>query len=143
MATEQPASPFHGLDKALLRSTKQTVENTDTSTEEDAQTSIEVQKSTRTPVRKSRSKEAEKPVSVLPEPVAPEPLQKVGYYFTQDEIDLVDELHHELRRRHRIKISKSDIIRIALAHLNQNYQDKSEASFLIKEGRKKSSTKEV
>ena len=72
-----------------------------------------------------------------------EPKNKVGFYFTPEEIDLLDDLIPDLKREHRIKAKKNDVVRLAIAMLLQDYQQHGEASFLVLQLQKKPTRGEV
>lgn len=105
-------------------------------------TSIEGKRHTSTEVKKKA-----RPTTVVPpQPQESTPLvedlprNKVGYYFTEAEIDLIDEIQHDLRKNYRIKTSKNDIVRIAIAYLSDNYLRKRDNSFLVEKVSGKSIT---
>lgn len=95
--------------------------------------SIEVKKSTSLEVKKKRrATEANQPEQVAT-PVEDLPRNKVGYYFTQAEIDLIDEIQHEVKKSYRVKVSKNDIVRLAVAYLATDYHSRRDNSFLIEQ----------
>jgi hypothetical protein len=96
---------------------------------------VEVKKPTSEEVNK-KARPAPRKELRTPDPtplVEDSPRNKVGYYFTQAEIDLIDDIQHELKKKYRLKTSKNDIVRIAVALLATNYQDKKDQAFLVKE----------
>jgi hypothetical protein len=61
------------------------------------------------------------------------PNHKVGYYFTQAEIDRIDELQHILIHEHRLrKVSKNDIVRTAVEMLVKDFDESRSTSFLVR-----------
>jgi hypothetical protein len=61
------------------------------------------------------------------------PNHKVGYYFTQAEIDSIDELQHILIHQHRLRnVTKSDIVRTAVSMLIKDFDRSRATSFLIR-----------
>jgi hypothetical protein len=130
---DRPTSPFAGLDKALLRQTREASQNAS----EEAQKHASIEVATPTSIEEQKHGSADLPASNAGR------LHKVGYYFTQDEIDVVDELHHELRKKHRLNLTKSDVVRLAVAFLDNNYRDKQDQSYLLRQAKKKHTSKEV
>ncbi len=117
---DKPASPFAGLDKALLRSTRPE------RSPEAPPTAIPAPAPEPTPApvpdleaKRLASKEANNHASKL---------EKAGYYATREELDHLDEvffaIKRALRAEHDRKLTKYDVIRacvaIGLADWEQN-----------------------
>ena len=145
--TDKPASPFTGLDKALLRSTQPHV------SEEKPQTSVPVlpaeanTEKPRQPSPKSRATSGATKKAVpaetsvredTPDPIASlqQALKAVGkeiYYIrvTPSEKQRVDDLVHGFKS-HGIRTSVNEIGRIALNSLLADYDEKGEQSILCR-----------
>jgi hypothetical protein len=107
-------SPFSGLDKALLRSTKETSATpviAHDSTPSDTADPKEVSKL----VSKEVSKFTSKLISEPPDPA----VNKVGYYFTRREMDRLDTvalaIKQTMRERYDIKVTKNDVVRACIS----------------------------
>lgn len=81
---------------------------------------------------RSVSKEARQEAS-KPPLVEDLPNHKVGYYFTQAEIDKIDELQHILIHEYQLrKVSKNDIVRTAVEMLVKDFDKSPSTSFLVR-----------
>jgi len=103
---DKPKSPFSGLDKALLRSTR-----VKEPLPADQQVSQPVSQSTSTPVDQLASI----PVSQQTSARAPQ-LVKATFYLTDDHIMQLEQLRLERKRRGE-KIDKSALVREAIEQL--------------------------
>lgn len=67
------------------------------------------------------------------------PLWKGTYLFTEDELDAMEDVKLELRRKFGLKTTKNELARCALQHLIEDYRSHGETSVLLKRLRNKSS----
>jgi hypothetical protein len=55
--------------------------------------------------------------------------------FTTDEIDILDDIKREVKRKYGIRITQYNIVRCALRHLFENYYQEGEQSVLVERAR--------
>lgn len=65
------------------------------------------------------------------------PILKNSFLFTEEEWDLLDDIKLDLRRRFGLKATKNDLARAGVRLLADDYQEKKEASFLVRKLPKK------
>jgi hypothetical protein len=96
------------------------------------------------PASQLPSQEPGKPAAPAPEPVQPfdlqrTPLWKTTFVSTEEELEAIEDLKLELRRRFALKATKNDLIRCALHMLIEDYRRQGEGSFAMKRLRNKGS----
>jgi hypothetical protein len=138
--SDKPSSPFAGLDKALLRPTRQAPpleeqQDTQVSTDtpqaqmpENQQSGKLVSQKSRKPANKQSSKLEVQQASILEEQKASNRAHypKVTYRLHPEVIDVIEDAKRLLRRRYNIKVSLEEIaeeaIRTACIELLENQQ---------------------
>jgi hypothetical protein len=159
----KPTSPFAGvrlseqtslapsrLDQQLFAAPKsppalpERTQQTSSSPKPRKQVSQESRNLPRFPASQIPSQEAGKPASLPPAPVPPfdlqrTPLWKTTFVFTEEELEALEDLKLELRRRFALKATKNDLIRCALHALIEDHRRQGERSSTLKRLRSKGS----
>ena len=86
-------------------------------------------------------KEARKEASqALKEPMEEKPVFKASFLYTEEEMELFEDLKLEMRRKHGLKVTKNDLARSGIRLLAEDYRRKEDTSFLVKASQAKPRT---
>ena len=93
-------------------------------------------------VKKPASREAgqEAPrgaVQAVERPVEEKPVFKASFLYTEEEIELFEDLKLDMRRKHGLRITKNDLARASIQLLAEDYRKNAENSYVIKTSRSK------